>query len=130
MLAAGAEIGENGTDAPVGVVVGGKAELGEDRRRVLAGRALAEEEPASDPGLGQALGHQREHRPFPLGERGERICPRGPAVTLGDPRLVANLVDNALRHNVAGSSAEIRAAMAGEPGWSGRSGWSGGVVAR
>jgi signal transduction histidine kinase len=39
----------------------------------------------------------------------------GPAVALGDPRLVesmvANLVDNALRHNVAGGSAEVATSM-------------------
>jgi signal transduction histidine kinase len=39
----------------------------------------------------------------------------GPAVALGDPRLVqsmvANLVDNALRHNVTGGSAEVGTCM-------------------
>jgi signal transduction histidine kinase len=39
----------------------------------------------------------------------------GPAIALGDPRLVesmvANLVDNALRHNVAGGSAEVGTGM-------------------
>ena len=48
--------------------------------------------------------------------RGINIHPAlGPAVALGDPRLVesmvANLVDNALRHNVTGGSAEVGTGM-------------------
>jgi signal transduction histidine kinase len=42
----------------------------------------------------------------------------GPAVAPGDPRLmesmVANLADNALRHNVAGGSVEVRTSMTAE----------------
>ena len=59
-------------------VVRVEAELGEDRVDVLAHRAFGDHQGRRDLRVGPALGHQREHVAFPLGQGVQRV-PAAPA---------------------------------------------------
>ena len=56
-----AEEREHGEDAPVIVLDGRKAELGEDARNVLLDRAQGDEQALRDCLVGAPLGHQPDH---------------------------------------------------------------------
>ena len=70
---AGAEVAQHGEDPAVAGVAGVQPELGEDRVDVLADRAVGDHEGRRDLGVGAALGHQRQHVAFPLGQDVQRV---------------------------------------------------------
>jgi hypothetical protein len=67
-----------GEDATVAVLGLGERELGEHMPDVRFDRAFAEEQPPRDPAVREPFGHQLEHMPFPIGQRGQRIVVASP----------------------------------------------------
>src|ERR1700744_4988143 len=69
----GAQVAEHGQHPPVAGVARVQPELGEDRVDLLAHRAVGDDQGGADLGVGPALGHQRQHVPFPVGQVPHRV---------------------------------------------------------
>src|ERR1700677_2234892 len=68
-----AEVTEHREHPPVADVARVQPELGENRIDVLADRAIGDHQGRADLRVGAALGHQRQHVPFPLAQVLERV---------------------------------------------------------
>jgi len=75
---------DRGQDPAVVAVRRGEAELGEDAGDVLFHNSGRDGKRAGDSGVGAALGHQREHFPFPAREDGQGVGPAAGAQEVAD----------------------------------------------
>src|SRR3954451_2910186 len=86
------EESEHGEHAAVVFGRGGKRELGEDRAHVLLDRRFGDDQSLGDAGVGEALGHQRQHFALARGE----LAPHGVGELVGVRDAVLEQVADAL----------------------------------
>src|SRR3954454_24875312 len=140
----GAQVREHGEDPAVLVLALAQPELHEDVADVALHGAVGEPQALRDPGVGQPLGHQRQHLALARGELGQRVLDeaghhlrveRGPApgdpagrveeVVHGEHAVLEQVAEPALRdqrHGVLGlevlgeqQDADLRSLLADPP---------------